>query len=67
MKLKIGRHAKESMILRGMTKEQIVSCIKRGAKIRQTEGMLSSHIHLEVAWKKIGEDYYFIKTVKIKK
>ena len=66
MKLKISKHAKERMILRGITKEQILLCIKRGAKIRQTEGMLSSYTYLEVAWKKIGEDYYFVKTVKIK-
>ena len=66
MKLKISKHAKERMILRGITKEQIVTCIKRGAKIRQTEGILSSYTYIEVAWKKIEEEYYFIKTVKIK-
>ena len=66
MKLRIGRHAKERMVLRGVTKEQIKRCIQRGATIRQTDGMLSSYTYLEVAWKKIGEDYYFIKTIKIK-
>jgi len=67
MKLKIGKHAKERMVLRGISKEQIIRCIQMGAKVRQTDGMLSSYTYLEVAWKKIGEDYYFIKTVKIKK
>ena len=54
------------MVLRSVTKEQIKICIQRGAKVRQTDGMLSSYAYLQVAWKKIGEDYYFIKTVKIK-
>ena len=66
MRLKISRHAKERMVLRSVTKEQIKICIQRGAKERQTDGMLSSYAYLQVAWKKIGEDYYFIKTVKIK-
>ncbi|HLC55903.1 MAG TPA: DUF4258 domain-containing protein [Candidatus Nanoarchaeia archaeon] len=66
MRLKIGKHAKERMILRGVTKEQIKICIQRGATVRQTDGMLSSYTYLEVAWKKLEEDYYFIKTVKIK-
>jgi len=66
MKLKISKHAKERMILRGITKEQIIRCVKQGATIRQTDGMLSSYTYLQVAWKKIGEDCYFIKTVKIK-
>ena len=67
MKLKISRHAQDRMILRGISIEQVKRCIQRGATIRQTDGMLSIYTYLEIAWKKLGEDYYFIKTVKIRR
>ena len=64
--LKITRHAKEKMILLGITKEQIKRAIQCGAKIKQTEGCLASYAYLKVAYKQIGENCYKIKTVFVK-
>lgn len=65
MIIKPSKHAKEMMVERGITKEQIKIAIKRGSKVRQTDGYLSSYSYFAVAWKKVGE-VYFIKTVKPK-
>jgi len=66
MKLKLTRHAKERMIDRGITIEQIKKTIKMGATIKQTDGYESSYSYLLVDWKKINDDTYKIKTIKIK-
>ena len=66
MILKLTRHAKERMVSRGITIEQIKRAIKIGATIKQTDGYESSYLYLLVDWKKIGDDVYKIKTIKIK-
>jgi len=66
MILKLTRHAKERMVSRGITIEQIKRAIKIGATIKQTDGYESSYSYLLVDWKKIGDDVYKIKTIKIK-
>lgn len=53
------------MIDRGIDEEQIKTAIKRGAKTKQTEGYLSVYTYFGVAYKKIGENAYKIKTVII--
>ena len=65
MKLLLSVHAKQQMVERGITKEQIKLAIQRGSMIKQTDGYLSSYTYLAIAWKKLGE-YYKIKTVTIK-
>ena len=66
MKLKLTRHAKQRMVARGITIEQIKRAIKMGARIKQTNGYESSYSYILVDWKKIGVDTYKVKTVKIK-
>ena len=66
LRIKLTRHAKERMISRGLTKEQIKRAIKMGARIKQTDGYESSYTYFIVDWKKIGDDVYKIKTIKIK-
>lgn len=66
MILKLTKHAKERMVGRGITIEQIKRAIKIGATIKQTDGYESSYSYLLVDWKKIGDDVYKIKTIKIK-
>ena len=66
MKLKLTRHAKERMIIRGITIEQIKRVIRMGARVKQTDGYESSYSYISVDWKKIGDDIYKIKTVKVK-
>ena len=63
--IKLTRHAKERMISRGLTTEQIRRAIKMGATIKQTDGYESSYTYYSICWKKTG-DYYKIKTIKIK-
>ena len=54
------------MISRGITTEQIKRAIRMGATIKQTDGYESSYSYFLVDWKKIGDDVYKIKTIKIK-
>lgn len=64
MIIKPSKHAKRMMVERGITKELIKIAIQRGSKVRQTDGYLSSYSYISVAWKKVGDDIYFVKTVK---
>ncbi|HLD06639.1 MAG TPA: DUF4258 domain-containing protein [Candidatus Nanoarchaeia archaeon] len=65
MELLLTEHAKQQMVTRGITIDQIKRTIQRGSRMKQTDGYLSSHTYLAVAWKKFGE-YYKIKTVMVK-
>ena len=67
MELLITNHARDKMHIEGIEKEQIKSCIKRGAKFKQTDGFLSVYTYIQVAYKIIGKDKYLIKTVMVKK
>ena len=62
----LTKHAKEKMVIHGITKEQIKVAIECGARSKQTEGYLASFTYLKVAYKKIGENCYKIKTVFIR-
>lgn len=64
MILDITKHAKQKMIIHGITKEQIMTSIKQGAKFEQTDGFLAKYPYIRVAYKKKG-DRYKIKTVYI--
>ena len=64
MILDITEHAKEKMLIYGITSEQIIKTIKQGAKFQQTDGFLAKYSYLRVAYKKRG-DTYRIKTVYI--
>lgn len=63
IRLKITKHARFKMLELGINKNQIKEAIKRGSKFRQTEGLLAKYQWLAVAYRKIGKDYYKIKTV----
>ncbi|MEK6968680.1 MAG: DUF4258 domain-containing protein [Nanoarchaeota archaeon] len=62
MELIFTLHAKQQMVERGISKQQILDVIKRGAKVRQTDGLLSSYGYIQAAYKIRGEKY-IIKTV----
>lgn len=66
MRLFLTRHAVQRMEARAINKEQIKEAIKRGSKIRQTNGLLAVYGYIEIAYKKIGPDCYKIKTVKLR-
>jgi len=61
MEIILTENEKEKMAKHRITREQIIKAIKQGAKIKQTEGLLSSYGHMKVAYKTIGEKY-IIKT-----
>ncbi len=63
IRLKITVHAKERMVIHGITNEQIKRAIQQGAKSKQTDGYLASYTYIKVAYKEMGENYYKIKTV----
>ncbi|MBI2523472.1 DUF4258 domain-containing protein [Candidatus Woesearchaeota archaeon] len=64
MKLIITIHARQQMFDRGIDEEQIKTAIKRGSKIKQTDGFKSVYGYVGVCYKIRGEKY-IIKTVTI--
>lgn len=64
MDLVLTLHAKEQMVERGISKQQIVDAIKKGSKVVQTDGLLASYGYIKVAYK-IRGDVYIVKTVMI--
>ena len=52
------------MFDRGIDEEQIRTAIKRGSKIRQTDGFKSVYSYIGVCYK-IREEKYIIKTVTV--
>ena len=64
LQLIITYHARQQMFDRGIDEEQIKTAIKRGSKIRQTDGFKSVYPYIGVCYK-IRGDKYIIKTVTI--
>lgn len=59
-----GKHAREQMILRGVSEKEVEEGIKRGAKeLQEPNKILFYYKYFCVVAKKIGEDYFVI-TVK---
>jgi len=65
IKLKITKHANDKMMWLGISKEDIKKAILRGSKFKQTDGYLAIYTYLKVAYKKLDENLYKIKTVII--
>lgn len=65
MELLITQHARDKMIARGIDEEQIKRVIKYGSTVRQTEGYLANYTYMSVAYKKLKDGRYKIKTVII--
>jgi len=61
----LSKHAKDKIVLLGITKEQIKNVIIRGSKFKQTDGYLVVYNYINVACKKLGQDTYYIKTVYV--
>lgn len=60
----ITDHARKQMFDRGIDEDQIKRVIKRGSKIRQTDGFKSIYTYMGVSYK-IRGNKYIIKTVTI--
>ena len=65
IRLKISKHANDKMMWLGITEEQVKKTIVSGAKFNQTDGFLAKYTYISVAYKKLSEDYYLVKTVFI--
>ncbi len=65
MNLILTLHAKEQMVERGISKQQIIDAIKRGPKVVQTDGFLASYGYVKVAYK-IRGDAFIVKTVMLR-
>ncbi|MBS3164751.1 DUF4258 domain-containing protein [Candidatus Woesearchaeota archaeon] len=59
------RHALEKMAMLGISIPQVREAVRRGAKVRQADGLLASYTYLKVAYRKAGEGVYKIKTVYV--
>lgn len=53
------------MFERGIDEEQITRAIGMGAKVRQTDGYLATYGYLSIAYKRLDDETYKIKTVII--
>ncbi len=67
IRIVLSKHANDKRILYGLSKEHIKRCILRGGKIKQANGYLASYTYLKVAYKKIGKNLYYVKTIYIKR
>ncbi len=63
VKLIILYHANDKMMWLGITEDQVKRAILQGAKFKQTEGYLAKYTYISVAYRKIDENTYKIKTV----
>ena len=50
------------MAERGINKNQIKEAIKKGAKTKQTDGLLASYGYIKIAYKIRGDKYIIINT-----
>jgi len=64
LSIKYSKHAREQMIARGVSTQEVEEAIKRGSKsLQNPDKILSFYRYFCVVYKKIGEDIYII-TVK---
>lgn len=64
MKLIITLHAQERMDYYGLTEDQIITAMQRGAKMPQTDGFVAQYTYIRVAYK-IRGGFHIIKTVML--
>ena len=64
MIIEFTEHAKQRMVIHGITKDQVKKTILQGARFEQTDGFLAKYSYIRVAYKKRSE-VYRIKTVFI--
>ena len=67
IKLLISQHAAEKMLWLGISKREVMEAIAKGSKFKQTDGFLASYKYLRVAYKKLGNNIFKIKTVYVER
>ncbi|MBS3056576.1 MAG: hypothetical protein J4473_04035 [Candidatus Aenigmarchaeota archaeon] len=63
IKLFITKHANDKMMWLGINKGQVKRAVVFGSKFRQYDGYLARYSSICVAYKKIGQNRYLVKTV----
>ena len=66
MKIRLTKRTIDKMSWLGITEDQIIEVIEKGAKYKQTDGLLAKYTYISVAYKKV-KDYYLIKTAYIER
>jgi len=62
--VKYTKHAREQMVFRGISENEVIECVKRGVKeIQEPDKILSYYRYYCVVYKKVNDTYYII-TVK---
>jgi hypothetical protein len=65
LNVKYSKHARERMVERGISKNEISKAIQKGQKRTQNGKLITTYTYFEVVYKKIGEKYYII-TVQLR-
>ena len=64
MNIKYSKHAREQIVARGISVNEVREAIQRGIKhMQEPNKIVSDHKYFSVVYRKIGEIYYII-TVK---
>ena len=65
LNIKYSKHARERMVERGISKNEIFKAIQKGQKGTQKGKLITTYTYFEVVYKKIGDKYYII-TVQLR-
>ncbi|MBI2106437.1 hypothetical protein HYT57_00480 [Candidatus Woesearchaeota archaeon] len=65
IKIIYSKHANDKRMVYGLTKEQIERALKMGATVKQTDGYLASYREIKIAYKKLDEKTYYLKTIYV--
>ena len=65
LNVKYSKHARERMVERGISKNEISKAIQKGKKRTQNGKIIASYTYFEVVYKKIRDKYYII-TVQLR-
>lgn len=60
LNIKYSRHARERMVERGISENEVAKAIQKGKKRIQDNKIIVVYTYFEVVYKKIGDEYYII-------
>lgn len=60
LKIELTKHAKEQMIDRGFSRNEIEEGIIRGTKTIQSDKIISTYKYYKIVYKKVKDVYYII-------
>jgi hypothetical protein len=60
LNIKYSKHARERMVERGISENEVSRAIQKGKKRIQNNKIIVAYTYFEVVYKKIGDEYYII-------